>query len=159
MEIGTAKGGTLFSFCKLAGEDAIIISIDLPKGLYGDYPKWRTQIYKAFAKGKQKLYLLRRDSHQQETLEEVKKILNGKLINFLFIDADHSYDGVKKDYEMYGSLVKQGGIIAFHDIVKSPPEMQCFVYDFWEEIKKRYIYKEIIKDKNQNWRGIGILFI
>ena len=35
LEIGTANGGTLFSYCKLAREDAIIISVDLPKGLYG----------------------------------------------------------------------------------------------------------------------------
>lgn len=65
LEIGTANGGTLFSFCKLARENAIIISIDLPEGLYGGgYPKWKIPIYQAFRKPNQKLYLLREDSHQ-----------------------------------------------------------------------------------------------
>jgi len=74
LEIGTANGGTLFCFCKLAQDDATIISIDLPEGEFGrGYPEWKVSIYQAFATENQKLYLLRKDSHQQETLEEVKK--------------------------------------------------------------------------------------
>ncbi|MFA4990861.1 MAG: hypothetical protein WC579_03085, partial [Candidatus Paceibacterota bacterium] len=45
LEIGTANGGTLFSFCKLAPEDAILISIDLPKGEFGGgYPDWKISL-------------------------------------------------------------------------------------------------------------------
>jgi hypothetical protein len=36
-------------------------------------------------------------------------------IDFLFIDADHSYEGVKLDFELYSKLVKKTGIIALHD--------------------------------------------
>jgi predicted O-methyltransferase YrrM len=32
-----------------------------------------------------------------------------------FIDGNHSYEYVKKDYDNYYPLVKSGGIIAFHD--------------------------------------------
>lgn len=162
MEIGTASGGTLFSFCKLASEEAIIISIDLPGGLFGGgYSEWKMPIYQVFKKEKQNLYLLRKNSHQKETLEEVLKILNGKQLDFLFIDGDHTYEGVKKDFEMYSPLVKKGGIIVFHDIAVHPLETDCFVHDFWKEIKKRdnYKFKELIKDLNQNWAGIGILFL
>jgi len=48
--------------------------------------------------------------------------LNGEPLDFLFIDGDHTYEGVKRDFEMYSPLVRNGGIIAFHDIVKHPPE-------------------------------------
>lgn len=34
----------------------------------------------------------------------------------LFIDGNHSYEYVKKDYENYRDKVKSGGIIAFHDV-------------------------------------------
>ena len=34
----------------------------------------------------------------------------------LFIDGNHSYEYVKKDYENYRDKVKPGGIIAFHDV-------------------------------------------
>jgi hypothetical protein len=36
-------------------------------------------------------------------------------IDVLFIDGDHSYDGVKGDYERHAPNVKQGGVIFFHD--------------------------------------------
>ncbi|GIW67117.1 MAG: hypothetical protein KatS3mg095_1015 [Candidatus Parcubacteria bacterium] len=159
MEIGTANGGTLFCFCKLARDDATIISIDLPEGQFGGgYPEWKIPIYQAFKKENQKLYLLREDSHKQETLEKVKEILNGNQLDFLFIDGDHSYEGVKKDFEMYSPLVRKGGIIAFHDIVAHPIYTECFVIDFWKEIKNNFSYKEIVKNLRQKWAGIGVLF-
>jgi hypothetical protein len=47
LEIGTANGGSLFCFCKLAREDATIISIDLPGGKFGGgYPEWKFQFIK-----------------------------------------------------------------------------------------------------------------
>lgn len=36
-------------------------------------------------------------------------------IDYLHIDADHSYEGVKRDFELYSTLVREGGIISIHD--------------------------------------------
>lgn len=36
-------------------------------------------------------------------------------IDFIFIDGDHSYEGIKKDWELYTLKLKKGGIIAMHD--------------------------------------------
>ncbi|MGC8651550.1 MAG: class I SAM-dependent methyltransferase, partial [Minisyncoccia bacterium] len=59
--------------------------IDLPKGPFGGgYPEWKIPFYKAFAKGEQKLYLLRKDSHKQDTLEEIKKNSKWQSIRFSF---------------------------------------------------------------------------
>ena len=159
LEIGTANGGSLFCFCKLARDDATIISIDLPKGPFGGgYPEWKIPIYQAFTKQNQKIYLLRKDSHQQDTLEEVQKILNDNQLDFLFVDADHSYEGVKKDFEMYSPLVRKGGIIAFHDIAKHPPETGCEVEKFWNEIKNTFEFRELIRNVNQVGCGIGVIY-
>ncbi|MGC8981860.1 MAG: class I SAM-dependent methyltransferase [Minisyncoccia bacterium] len=159
MEIETAQGGSLFYFCKLARDDATIISIDLPEEPFGGgYPEWKIPIYQAFKKENQKLYLIREDSHKQETLEKVKEILNGNQLDFLFIDGDHSYEGVKKDFEMYSPLVKKGGIIAFHDITpKGIPELTGGVPKFWQEIKDNFRKKELIKDLEQEGYGIGVI--
>jgi hypothetical protein len=36
-------------------------------------------------------------------------------IDFLFIDGDHSYEGVKKDFELYSKLLSNNGVIILHD--------------------------------------------
>ena len=50
LEIGTAKGGTLFLFCKTAPENSTIISMDLPEGPFGgvEYPEWKIPIFESF---------------------------------------------------------------------------------------------------------------
>jgi predicted O-methyltransferase YrrM len=37
------------------------------------------------------------------------------VIDVLFIDGDHSYEGVKKDFELYSTLLSDKGIIIIHD--------------------------------------------
>jgi predicted O-methyltransferase YrrM len=36
-------------------------------------------------------------------------------IDFLFIDGEHSYDGLRGDWEAWSGLVTRGGIVALHD--------------------------------------------
>ena len=38
-----------------------------------------------------------------------------KELNFVFIDADHSYSGCKADFDAWSPMVRSGGEIAFHD--------------------------------------------
>jgi cephalosporin hydroxylase len=160
LEIGTARGGTLFLFTRVADPEAKIISIDLPGGSFGGgYPKWKIPIYESFSKEKQKIYLIRKDSHDHQTLKEVERILGGEKVDFLFIDGDHTYEGVKRDFEMYSPLMRKGGIIAFHDICPHPSETECEVNRFWNEIKHGYKYMEIVEDWSQKWAGIGVLYV
>jgi len=159
LEIGTANGGTLYLFSQIASENSTIISVDLPEGKFGGgYPKAKIPLYKSFTKENQRIYLIRADSHASKTLAKVKEILNNQTVDFLFIDGDHTYEGVKKDFEMYSSLVKRGGIIGFHDIVHHPFVTGCQVEKFWKEIKQKYKTKEVISSANQIWAGIGIIF-
>lgn len=130
-----------------------------PAAPSGGYPRLKGLLFKRFALGGQRVELLRADSHDPRTLERVRSLLRGRSVDFLFIDGDHSYEGVKRDYEMYSGLVKEGGIIAFHDIVRHPPETGCEVHRFWNEIKNRYKYIEIVRDWGQGWAGIGVLYV
>lgn len=160
LEIGTASGGTLFLLTKCANPNALIISIDLPEGRFGGgYPYDFKLVYKSFVSNNQKMFLFRKDSHKSSTLRKVKKVLNNKFVDVLFIDGDHTYDGVKKDFEMYSPLVKKNGIIAFHDIVIVPPEIELNVEVniFWNEIKEYFKYNEIVEDWDQGYGGIGII--
>jgi len=161
LEIGTARGGTLFLFSNIAHEEAILISVDLFQSIE------KRILFKYIKKEKQKIFLIQGDSHSIKTLRKIEGILRDDKVDFLFIDADHSYEGVKKDFEMYSPLVRKGGIIAFHDIIpdyytKYGIKTDLWageVYKFWNEIKGKYKHLEIIKDRNQDAFGIGVLFV
>ena len=158
MEIGTEAGGTLFLLSRVASKNALIISVDLPAGPYGSgYSQFKIPLYRSFALPGQKMELLRLDSHDKKTLAKVRKILDGREIDVLFIDGDHAYEGVKKDFETYSPLVRRGGIIVFHDIVEHPIKKMCEVSRFWKEAKKGRKTVEIVEDWRQGWAGIGVI--
>jgi len=46
--------------------------------------------------------------------------------DFVYIDANHEYEYVKKDIELYYSKMRKGGILAGHDIVIFPGVMKAF---------------------------------
>lgn len=158
LEIGTAKGGTLFLFSKVAQEGARILSLDMP-GLPGEvfFRKWRANFFRSFGEEKTKIMLYWLNSHSNKSFERIKSAIGKEMLDVLFIDGDHSYEGVRKDFEMYSKLVKPGGIVAMHDIVKHPPEAKCDVDLFFHELEKKYNTERIVEDEDQGWGGIGII--
>jgi predicted O-methyltransferase YrrM len=163
IEIGTHRGGTLYVWCRIAQPDAIIVSIDLPGGPFGGgYTLRDIRKVRTYKKKKQKLYFLRKDSHKLSTKKELMKKLHGREIDFLMIDGNHRYSGVKKDWELYSSLVKQNGLIAFHDILFHPEVPECKVDKLWEKIKPHYRYKEFLEPSDDRgwgqWGGFGVIY-
>jgi predicted O-methyltransferase YrrM len=164
VEIGTYRGGTLWLWCQLADPDAVIVSIDLPGGEFGGgYDDAQAEHIRSYARADQKLVLIRANSHLSKTRDELTSALGGRLVDFLFIDADHTYDGVKQDYQMYAPLVRRGGIIAFHDILPHSIEERCEVDVFWEELKRQGMddFEEFLDRDTpaaeRVWGGIGAL--
>jgi cephalosporin hydroxylase len=158
LEIGTAYGGTLFLVSRVADRNAIIISLDLPSGIGDGFPQWKTPLFKTFSLPNQNIYLVRGNSHNISTVKKIQVLLNGNKLDFLFIDGDHSYEGVKRDFKLYSPLVKKSGIIALHDIVDfRPKDFEMNVNRFWNEIKENYNYEEIVDSNGPKWMGIGVL--
>ena len=93
------------------------------------------------------------NSHSKSCKEKVERLLNGRNIDFLFIDGDHSYEGVKSDFDLYYEFMNKKGTVAFHDILD-----KCGVDRFWEEIRSKYRNLEIVEDYNQKCAGIGVIF-
>ena len=157
LEIGTANGGTLFLLTRVSAADAHVISVDLPGGPFGgDKNEWKHSIWNAFTTDQQKMTLLRGDSHQRKTLELVKQHLNGQPLDFLMIDGDHTYDGVKMDFEMYSPLVRAEGLIAFHDICQHPNGFGGEVFRFWKEVREGRRATEFVENPVTGF-GIGLL--
>lgn len=159
LEIGTADGGTLFAHTRLAHDEALIVSIDLPQGAFGGgYPRWRIPLYESFAGPGQRLELLRADSHAPSTAELLDRVLDGRRVDYAFIDGDHTYDGVRQDFELCRRFAANDGLIAFHDVVEHP-DSDCKVHDLWVELRQEYEHEEFVRDWDQGCYGIGVLHL
>lgn len=172
LEIGTKFGGTFYLWNSINPGPGCNVSIDMNDGgQHGgiseeDMDKRDLWFQERFSN----CHFIRKDSHWDSTKHSLYLLLmkllgkendNGKwyeCIDFLFLDGDHTKEGVKMDYEMYSPFVKTGGIIAFHDIVISDHHHSRNVYvgEFWNEIKEKYDYTEFIEPGN-DWAGIGCL--
>lgn len=76
--------------------------------------------------------------------------------DLIFIDGNHSYEFVKKDYENTKDLVRKNGIIALHDVcAPSAPG----VGKFWKELKsdRKLSLKEFYYDWTPMKTGIGVI--
>lgn len=66
-------------------------------------------------------------------------------IDVLFIDGDHTYEGVKKDWEAWSPFVKKGGIVFFHDCDDTSPGVR----QLWDEIdKEKGLSRDTLDDRN-----------
>ena len=166
IEIGSYDGGSTVALSHVTKE---LITIDLettPRFDTFGYPEDSEIKGSAYIRQKCKFLMTQPNSHNVTTFEEVKQILNGRKVDVLFINGDNSYEGVKQDFNLYAELVKEGGLIGVHSIIRSNFHEQhnCFVHDFWDEIKVKYDGVEIVDDfplenTNAEWGGIGLVKI
>jgi predicted O-methyltransferase YrrM len=161
VEIGTYKGGTLACWAAVASPAAHIVSIDLP-------PPWenREAIAASVARAhtmvrpSQRLTTISADSHDPGTLTRLNAALAGAPLDVLWIDGDHTYEGVSQDVQMYGPLVRPGGIIALHDIHRSDLLPDQRTEEYWKETKARARTREFIAQPSPGGgMGIGVVFV
>jgi predicted O-methyltransferase YrrM len=159
-EIGARRGGTLILFGQAAAPDGRILSLDI------DFRAFQLKWNPRFARVGQQVTCLRGDSHAPETLARAREWLRGELLDFLFIDGDHSLEGVRSDFTMYAPLVRHGGVIAFHDIAPDFKTRHGIITSsdvgdvptFWAELKRRgYAAEELIEHPEQDGMGIGVI--
>lgn len=87
------------------------------------------------------------DFYNMDSIDYYKN--NNEKFDIIFIDGDHSYEGVKLDYENCLLILNDGGYIVLHDI----NSIACpGVIRLWNEIKNENSL-EFIKSNNC---GIGI---
>ena len=144
IEIGTYHGGTTYLLSQTAPR-ALIVSVDnVLRERPIDAPRAS--------------YIIG-NSQESETVEKVIECLEGQLVDLLLIDGDHTYEGVKADWEIYSPLVGIGGLVAFHDILDwAPPGRsdEIAVWRLWEELKTTYRTREFV---GPGTAGIGVIEI
>lgn len=166
LEIGSDAGGTLWAW-QAAFPGVVLRAIDLTAGA----PGTPQHIRYGTGRGRNShgALLMEADSHARATLDFAR--LNWGLgptppggfsypVDLLFIDADHSLEGVRLDYAMYSPLVRPGGIVMFHDICIHPDSPLAAsgvgVHEFWASIQSPR--KHEIIHPSLDWGGIGYLY-
>ncbi len=149
LELGTNHGGSSVFWDHIVGPQGQVVTVDHPL-LPDHHPvSLYDEKYCSYSRVSDLTQMLG-DTHQPETLEKVKGLLK-EPVDFLYIDGDHAYAGAKLDYEMYGPLVRPGGIIGMDDIISMPDT----VGKAWEEIPGEKILLQNHKDS----RGIGVVYV
>lgn len=101
------------------------------------------------------LVLITGDSTSERVIDLVNKMGPYDLI---FIDANHTYEFVKKDFENYNPFLEKGGAIGFHDI-DNPDWMGT--NKFWKELEAsgKYNMQTFVECGYRLQYGIGMLTI
>ncbi|BAT55078.1 Glycosyl transferase, group 1 [Nostoc sp. NIES-3756] len=124
VEIGSFKGrSTVAMGYACIGTNRKIYAIDTWDGNDSDFAErqffeiWQQNIE---ANGIEE-YVIPIRGYSHEILAQWQNLTNGKSIDFIFIDGSHQYLDVLKDFEMSFPLVKDGGWMAFHDVIETWP--------------------------------------
>lgn len=148
VEVGVWTGRSIAYLAKITPEDAKIRAVDL----FGDTykPNLRnlvTDVYSAYN------HYLVKEGVRDKICDykcyswDAPDLFPDASMDFVFIDADHKYDSVKKDIEKWLPKIKKNGIISGHDYrepsedngVKTAvdeifPDAQLFGEVWWKRI-------------------------
>lgn len=145
VEIGCDAGGALYAWTRLCADVYGITLAD-------NSPATGGQGYPLDRHGAR---VMLGDSHDPESLRWLLGQLEGRPIDVLHIDGDHSYAGVDADLRMYGPLVRDGGVILVHDVLNRwDPRVQ--VHRWWAD---RYRDRPVIASRRSRPVGFGIIRI
>jgi cephalosporin hydroxylase len=151
-EIGTRDGGTSVLFSRVLRPDTLVV-MDL-------YAKNRWRLRRAAPAG-QAVYVIDGDSTHPRTVARLRKRLSGRQLDLLLIDGDHGWSGVRQDFINYRELVREDGLIAFHDICEvRDPDVGRWTGDvpaFWKLIRTMYESHEFVDTPGQQGLGIGVI--
>jgi len=116
-EIGCAKGMTTFRLLKFCPQLSPLYAVDLwdhaPVG--GDiYLNWNFPLVYSQFRHLTRNYRSRMIVLRGISWEMADKVEDGSL-DFIFIDADHVYESVKKDILAWIPKVREGGLVSGHD--------------------------------------------
>lgn len=149
LEVGTHQGGSLYHWLRNAAPGSTIVSIDD----YAHPEVDRRSLYPDWTPAGVTLHALAGDSHDSRT---VAVAMEWAPYDWVFIDGDHSYAGVKADWENYGAMCQPGGVVCFHDITPAAGD-DIAVPKLWKQLRRQYRTDQIVGGAQGG--GIGIVHI
>ncbi len=113
VEIGVWHGVNTRRFRNVMHADGTLYAVDpFPLGRFG--VSWQRRIAHREATTVEKGKIVWLEEYSNTAVDSFKS-LGSRQIDFMFIDGDHSYEGVRTDWELWSPLVAPGGVVALHD--------------------------------------------
>ncbi len=138
VEIGSYKGrSTIAMAYACIGTQRRIYCIDTWDGNEADFAErnffeiWQQNVQD----NNLEQYVVPLRGYSHEVLNRWNELMNGRAVDFIFIDGSHQYLDVLKDFELSFPVVKDGGWIAFHDVIPTWPGPERV----WHNIAKYYL--------------------
>lgn len=143
-----SKLGYIPAVCALACKDNNIGHVDFVDAAY-DYKNpndskahwggegfWKKiNVKKYFGKFAIEKYIT---LHVMTTQKFYEKFVDRKW-DYIYLDGDHSYNGIKFDFETFWPKLKKGGFMCLHDIyTKDLGNLEYGVNKYWIKIKKKF---------------------
>lgn len=158
LEVGCGRGDSFHEICLQMPKGSRAVAIDLPNNGWG-FEDGGYLLASALEDLENKGYEIGASFSDSRGQQSINFSKDAGPFDLILIDGDHTYEGVKADWENYGHL---GRIVAFHDIadpgLPNDKGEVIEVKKFWDEIKGDYHHVEFIDNKAQFPMGIGVLF-
>ena len=149
LEVGSSFGGTLLRMSRVLAPDALLVSVDAPidgtPTMLNPVESLKANCQKIADSGRT-VHLIPGNSHAPDVIERTRAF---GPFDFGFIDGDHSYEGVRADWENYGPMCN---VVGFHDVGSTHGCMR-----FWAELKAERIYRTMEFINAEKYFGIGIV--
>jgi hypothetical protein len=160
LEIGARHGDTFYHIMRSLPEGSVGVAVDYPGAKWGTASS-RRHLEDAVADLNGRGYSCKAIFGDSTDPRIIDKVAKSRPFDAVFIDGDHRYEGVKKDWENYYQLAR---IISFHDIdghgeaERKPGGSPVEVPRLWAELKAEYWDRAIeFIDKEQRGMGIGVI--
>ena len=154
VEIGVLFGGSILaklSVLRRLNKEQTFVAIDPFEGYYQNPEDHVTGIEVSDQNFRENIQKFGFDNETIQIIkkysrdEQVKSVLSEYKVISLMIDGDHTFDGVRNDWEMYSDMVEPGGHVIFDD----------YENPVWPDVTR--FVNELINSKPQAWEIFGKL--
>lgn len=102
--------------------------------------------------------LITSDSRMEATAQAISAALGSPPLDVVIIDGDHSYQAARRDWDLYASMVRPGGLAVLHDTQGFPGRPDVEVPKLWAEVRQARPSVEIVRYPGGPY-GTGIAWL